>query len=182
MYAPSLITAPVGAVVSTSDLKAHLRVEHSADDALIGALQDAAVAHLDGWRGVLGRAILSQVWRQDFDDWGDGDLRLPLPDVSAVTATYRDPQSQAFISATGELLHDRRGSFVRFETHPDADLVRIQFTAALPAQLMPIAQTAIKLMVGNWYENREAVVTGISVASLPLAVEALVTQIRWTPV
>ena len=164
MYAPVLITAPSGLVVTLADMKAHLRVEHSADDALIGALHDAAVAHLDGWRGALGRAILSQVWRQDYEDWGTGDLALPLPDVSA---------------ATGELLQGLGGPFVRFEEFPDADLVRIQFTCALPTQLLPVVQTAVKLMVGTWYENREAVITGTTATTVPLAVEALIDAVRW---
>ena len=179
MYAPVLITAPSGLVVTLADIKAHLRVEHSADDALIGALHDAAVAHLDGWRGALGRAILSQVWRQDYEDWGTGDLALPLPDVSAATATYRDPETGSFSAATGELLQGLGGPFVRFEEFPDADLVRIQFTCALPTQLLPVVQTAVKLMVGTWYENREAVITGTTATTVPLAVEALIDAVRW---
>lgn len=36
----------------------------------------------------------------------------------------------------------------------------------------------VLLLVGHWYENREASVTGVSVSTLPLAVEALLQPYR----
>ena len=39
--------------------------------------------------------------------------------------------------------------------------------------LTPDVEQAILLLVGHWYANREAVVTGVSSATVPLAVERL---------
>lgn len=36
----------------------------------------------------------------------------------------------------------------------------------------------VLLLVGHWYENREASVTGVSVSTLPLAVESLLQPYR----
>lgn len=66
MAAPVLVTPPADPVVSLSDLKDHLRVDADDENDLIEALEQAAVAHLDGWHGILGRAIMAQVWSQSF--------------------------------------------------------------------------------------------------------------------
>ncbi|WP_322990890.1 head-tail connector protein, partial [Hoeflea sp.] len=53
-------------------------------------------------------------------------------------------------------------------------------TPAIPAQsTVPAAiKTAILLLIGNWYENRESVVTGTIASELPLAVDALIAPYR----
>lgn len=38
--------------------------------------------------------------------------------------------------------------------------------------------TAMLLLIGHWYENREAVAVGVSTASMPLAVESLICPYR----
>jgi hypothetical protein len=77
---PVRVAAPQGELVSLGVLKDHLGVVGAHDDARIAALLAAAVAHLDGWRGALGRCILTQSWRVDYDD--EGTHLLPFPDVS----------------------------------------------------------------------------------------------------
>ena len=39
-------------------------------------------------------------------------------------------------------------------------------------------RTAMLLLIGHWYENREATIAGQAVASLPLAVDALLQPYR----
>ncbi|MEH7827111.1 head-tail connector protein [Gemmobacter denitrificans] len=174
MTPPVLVTAPTDPVVALEDLKLHLRVDHDDEDDLIEALQAAAVAHLDGWKGVLGRAIKAQTWRQEFTS--SETARLALPDVSAITATGYDAEGET-VAVTTTLKSDYRGHYV--EVTGPYDTVRIDYTCAMAAQQLPAAQAAVKLLVGHWYENRESVVIGQSVSNLPLAVEALVTAMRW---
>lgn len=59
----SLDTAPTVEVVTLAEAKAHLRVDHGDDDALIAAYLKAAVQHLDGRAGILGLALAPQTWR-----------------------------------------------------------------------------------------------------------------------
>lgn len=170
MTPPVLATPPTEPVVPIADLRAHLRVVGTHDDAVIQSLHDAAVAHLDGWKGVLGRAIRSQVWRVTVE--GPGPHLLPMPDVTAVTATAGgDPvvvaQALTF-----------RGVEV---TLPQGTVEAVvTFTCEMPAQQRAAAETAVKLLVGHWYEHREAV--GPAMQETPMAVDMLVGALRWARV
>jgi hypothetical protein len=168
MTPPVLVTGPTVPVVSTADLKAHLRVDHADEDALIASLHDAAVAHLDGWRGVLGRAIRAQTWRVSV--YGPGPHLLPMPDVTAVTATANaDPvEVEQALTVRG----------VEVTLPAGTEGATITFTCEMPSQLRPAVEAAVKLLVGHWYAHREAV--GLSSAQeLPMAVPALVGALRW---
>lgn len=174
MTPPVLVTAPTGPVVSLSDMKLHVRVDHDEDDGLITSLEEAAVAHLDGWRGTLGRAILPQVWRQEFDN-GDA-LRLLLPDVTEVDVTAFNAEG-AEVAVEAVLRQSFRGPYL--EVDGGYSRLTCEYTCAMPATQLPAVIAAIKLLVGHWYANRETVVVGTSSSNLPLAVDALITAMRW---
>ena len=57
-------TPPAALPVSLGTLKAHLRREadETEEDALLTAYLEAAVAHLDGREGTLGRCLVDQTW------------------------------------------------------------------------------------------------------------------------
>lgn len=148
-----LVTPPVGPVVSLDDLKASCRVDHTEDDALITSLEASAVAHLDGWGGVLGRAIKAQTWRMEVSAWGE--YALPLPDVSAVAVTYLDAAG-AEQAATSATLRHVSGRTVATIDGPAADRIFINMTAALAPRYLPVVQMAIRLMVAKWYDDRSA--------------------------
>src|SRR5690606_16820554 len=74
--------------------KEHLRVDGADDNAVIEGLIRAAVSHLDGWTGILGRCLVEQTWRVDFDRF-DQCMRLPLgPVIEIVSVTWRDAEGQ----------------------------------------------------------------------------------------
>src|SRR5690606_12599307 len=90
MLAPVRTVAPATMPVSLAEAKAHLRVDHDDQDDLITAQIKAATAYLDGWSGILGRALVTQTWRQDFAGFGDR-LPLPLVPVTAIdSVSYFD--------------------------------------------------------------------------------------------
>jgi uncharacterized phiE125 gp8 family phage protein len=94
MHRPVLVTPPAVLPVFLVEAKAHLRVEHGDDDDLIEAFIRAATDHLDGWTGILGRCLVDQEWRQDFDAFGR-TLPLPLGPVIAVSSvTWRNEAGQ----------------------------------------------------------------------------------------
>ena len=157
---------PASPVVSLADLKAHLRVDNDLDNALITAYEAAAVAHLDGYRGILGRCILEQQWAETYEQ--AGTYRLPFPDVTAVSAV----DAEAAV-VTASLSSDAMGCIVEI-----AAPATVTMTAALPADALPVVQMAIKLLVAHWYENREAS-SEISLSAVPLAFEAILAPIRW---
>lgn len=159
---PRRTRAPAWPLVSLIDLKDHLRVDGDHDDALIISLERAAVAHLDGWRGLLGRCIKQQTWEVDFP--GAGRWRLPLPDVISVEAS----------AGTVTLVHDTLGSLVEL-----SEAATISMVAAMPEETLDAVRLIVRLLVGHWYEHREAVTAG-ALKDTPLAVNALLAPIRWT--
>lgn len=171
----TLITPPASPVVSLADLKLHLRVDHADEDALIAQLEAAAVGYLDGWRGVLGRAILSQVWRQEFCAWGM--LPLALPDVSSVAVTYLDA-NDAEQPASSAGLRAVPAGFVVDAEGPSASRIFVNMTCAMPLAHLAVTRTVIKMLVGHWYNHREAVAGG-AMDNVPMAVEALMASLRW---
>lgn len=174
MGLPVPVTGPSGPVVSLADLKVHLRVVDDAEDPLIASLEAAAVAYLDGWHGVLGRAINEQVWKQDF---ARGEvLRLGLPDVTAIVVTAYDADDQE-VSVTATLQEDAQGFLVIVSG--DYARLSIEYTCALPALRRPAVVAAIKMLVGHWYANREAVLVGTISTTMPMAVDALLAPLRW---
>lgn len=200
MHRPVLISPPDLPVVSLAEAKAHLRVDHDDDDALIEGLIRAATEHLDGWTGILGRCLVDQTWRQDFDRFVR-DLCLPLgPVISIVSVTWRNPAGALATvpPSSYDLRTDAGGrSLVRFDndfTFPgplhESRAVAVTYRAGyetIPAQegppIVPAKVTvpeplrvAILLLAGHWYQNREAV--GDPQSELPFAVNALIAPYR----
>jgi uncharacterized phiE125 gp8 family phage protein len=170
-----LIAPPVAQPVTVDALRRHLRVDHTDEDAVIAALRDAAVGWLDGWSGVLGRAIMPQTWRQEFAGWGD--LRLLLPDVSAITVTWRDAVGAMQPAPVAALVVDAQGWLVRAEG-PATDMVRVDLVAGMTPQRLPAAQALICMVVAHWFEARAAVLGGAG-AEVPMGAEALIGALRW---
>lgn len=195
MHRPVLITSPAIQPVTLAEAKLHLRVDHNDEDALIESLIRAVTEHLDGWTGILGRCLVEQVWRQDHDRFAR-EMIIPLGPVIAVqSVTWRDPVGQLSTVPSGsyDLRTDEAGStIIRFDTDyafpanlHESRAVAITFRAGYETNPGPPAtstvpdplKVAILLLVGHWYQNREAV-SAAGMASLPFAVEALITPYR----
>lgn len=158
---PICVTPPVEPLVDLDAMKDHLRVDFADDDALITVLEKAAVAHLDGWRGILGRCIKQQVWSVSFGC--AGCHRLPFPDVVSVEVD------------AGEVVlsHDALGSRVDI-----SEPATVMMTIKAPDEVAEIASLAVKMLVAHWYANREAVGAG-GLQEMPFSVDRLLAPIRW---
>lgn len=185
-YKPVRTAAPAATPVSLDEAKAHLRVDGSDEDALITGLINAATAHLDGWSGVLGRALVTQTWSQTYDAFTN-PLRLPMPAASVTSVTYVDADGVTATVASDQyvLRADALGSLVEpahGATWPtprsQSGAVAVVFTCGTAAADVPAAiKAAILLMIGDLYASREAVVTGTIVAENP-TVAALIAPYR----
>lgn len=189
MLAPVRTAAPSATPVSLTEVKAHCRVEGTDSDTVLTMLLDVAVAHLDGWSGILGRCLVNQGWRVSFCRWPpSGIIRLPFPDVSASTVKYFDEvNAEQTVSGTA-VLQDETGSFVRLAAafarpslYDDRDdAVQVTFTAGYGAAGSDVPapiRGAILLMVSHLFHNREAVGDN-SLAELPLGVDRLIDPYR----
>ncbi|MGZ9812661.1 head-tail connector protein [Pseudoroseicyclus sp. H15] len=183
MRAPVLLTPPAGPPVSLAEAKAHLRVDGPDEDGLIESYIEAATAHLDGWTGILGQALMPQTWRQDFEGWS-ARMGLPLFPVLGIDGVrYRDGAGaeQTLAPEAYELRTDTAGTYLGLlASGPTARAGSISITyragyadaAAIPRPI----HVAILLQVAALYEHRESSVEG-GLSEHP-AVQALTTPYR----
>lgn len=170
---PVRVTPPDGPVVTLEELKVHLRVDHDEEDALISSLQDAAVAMLEGWGGILGRCILPQRWAVDVA--GPGPHELPFPDATDIEAEIDGtPVDVVEVTHIGTM---QPSIVLPHVAHCDRVTVSAEY--ALPPERLPAARALVKLLVGNWFHNREAVVIGTIPSELPMAAITLIAGLRW---
>jgi len=164
---PYLVKPPAEMPVPLADMRDYRRLLGFEDDDLtLEALQSAAVAHLDGHGGILGRCIMPQEWALDVT--GPGGHVLPFPDASGVAVDFGAVATR--LSAAG---------VVATVSGVDADqAVTITAEYGLPVQRLPAAQQLVRLLVGGWFEYREAV-SEKNMAALPFGVTALISGLRW---
>jgi phage conserved hypothetical protein, phiE125 gp8 family len=183
----AVVTAP-DPVVTLDQAKAHLRVDHAEDDELIEGLVAAATQWIDAPAGWLGRAIGRQTLEVTVDGLCDAGVALPFPPISAVeSVTYLDAAGEEAILADTAwriggtslrplLLPARGVSFPAVATGGDSVTVRIVCGWPTDEVPRPIRQ-AILLMVGGWYEDREAT-SREGRSAVPFGVEGLLSPFR----
>jgi uncharacterized phiE125 gp8 family phage protein len=147
---PTLVAPPTAALVTVDEARRQARIDDHHEDDLVQNYIDAAVSMLDGWGGILGRAIMPQTWRQQFDGWGT--LRLALPDVQSVAVTYRDAEGE-MQPIEASLGADALGAYVEAEG-PDTDLVRVDYVCAMPESARRTVRQAVVLQVAAWADDR----------------------------
>ncbi len=174
--------------VTLAEVKKHCRVDHDSDDDILGVYLDAAVGHVDGNSGVLGRAIKSQVWELYYDEFPSGPIEIPLgPLISCDKVEYIDPVSGAYVEFLPANYVADTASYQGWISPVDSwptpkstiNAVRITFTAghADTDPRFKAIRAAILLLVGHWYENRETV-SAEALQNVPMAFDALITAGR----
>lgn len=199
MLEPRRTSAPANTPVTLAEAKSHLRVTDTEesppshpDDDLITSLISVATEKLDGWNGDLGRALITQTWRIEWDRFpGSRRINIPVGPIQSVTLKYSDSDNaEQTVSGDDFGVHeDSSGSFIWLDESLDAwpdtydrrDAVRIDVVAGYGDDTTdipnPIRQ-AILLMLAHWYENREQVLIGLNAMELPMAAEALLFNYR----
>ena len=187
MIRPVRVAAPVEYPVSILEAADHCRVTNDLEASQLEGFIAAATAHLDGYAGILGRCLITQTWRQDFNDWTD--VRLPFTDIKSPSIIWRNALgvSSPVAGADFYVEENHLGAHVRFVSGWSAPSlpmtgaapVSVTFTAGYGgAEDVPRSiRQAILLMVGHWYSNREAVTDG-ALTAMPLSVDALITPHR----
>ncbi|MFV1535216.1 head-tail connector protein [Phaeobacter sp. JH20_36] len=189
MFRPILITPPAQSPVTLDEVKAQAIVDFADDDDLLTGLRDAAVAHLDGFRGILGRAMVSQTWQVQQAAWSR-EICLPVPDVSAVAISYADAggAEQSVTADDIAVLPIASGTLVSLADSFDLPTlessnpapIAVQFTCGFGAAVDVPAnlKLAVKALAATWYENR----TAQPGEALPMGVSALIQPYRWMAV
>lgn len=187
MFLPKIKVAPGSAteILSVSELKSSLRISHSSEDALLERFINASVARVDGYYGVLGKALLTQTWQIQVEELCS---RIFLPfgnNTTEATVKYYDSDNVLQIAAgtlysfndtvrgpTIELLYNQQ--WPQTYTRSDAALVEWTIGYGTSADIPPAIKEAIALLASNFYENR-AVTDIQSFKDLPPAAQALLS-------
>lgn len=186
-------TAPTSEPLTTAEAKSHLRVSVSTDDALIDALVKAAREHVEETCSI---ALFTQTWQRRMDGWPVGNtIWLPRPPLQSVTSVkYYDADGTEYTLASSNYIVDTvswPGRIVLKSsaswpgvTLQDANGILITYVSgwAATASIPQSIRQALLLLVGHWYENREAVLTsGAAPLALKEGVDALLRsyRLRW---
>ena len=156
----TLLTPPSAEPTSLEDLKAHLRVDGDAEDALIIGLAVAARQTIEARCGL---AFLNQGWRLALDRVPDGAFELPLSPVASIHAVRlfgADGEEQTLDSSDYDALLGRPGRIRlrrRGLSNRDFGSFVIDFTAGwpTPAEAPADLRLAVKILTAHYYENRE---------------------------
>lgn len=175
-----IATAPSTEPVSVADAKLHIRAitgDTTEDAAIITPLITAAREYCEN---ITGKALAAQTI-EAYPDRFTNIIVLPRPPVTSVTSIkYTDADGIERTMDAGDYLVDTKFGRVAFKKIPSftpALLNPIKITYEAGGAVPKTIRQAMLLLIGHWYENREAVVVGaVASIKLELAVKALLNQ------
>lgn len=182
------VISPPGALIPIADLRQHLKLDASGgshpDDAMVLALAESARAYCEHYSAC---SIGEQTLELALDEFPDSTaIALPQgPVQSIVSVKYIDTAAvEQTLSTSAYLLDDYRTpayvvpavDTVWPYTLSVVNAVKLRYLAGSNT-LAPAIRAAMLLLVGHWYEHREAVAAG-NFAEAPLGVRALLDTQR----
>jgi uncharacterized phiE125 gp8 family phage protein len=186
-----ITTPPVEEPVTLNEAKEQLHILHDDEDTYIYGLLVAARIHCEQ---IARRSFVTRTYTAVLDCWPYMTrFELPYPPLVGVTSiTYTDDMGVRATFDPANYLVDSYSQPGRIAlkanaTYPSVTLqeinaVEIAYTAGygLAFDVPDTYKAAIRLLVGHWYENREAVTVaqGISIMTTPLGVDTLLLADR----
>lgn len=161
-------TGTVTELISTAEAKAHLRVDITDDDTLIGTLVTAAREYVEIHTG---RSFAQHTYRADITNFNDCIVLPHRPIQSITSIKYYTSDSPEVLTTLDSAVYSLYADHVIRDWGEDwptswairPDAVQITYVAgyldnASPrADVMPAAiRQAMYLIIGDLYENREA--------------------------
>jgi uncharacterized phiE125 gp8 family phage protein len=172
-------------IITVADLKSHLRVTHTQEDTLIGALRSAAISWVEEHCNI---KLGSYTARGYLTDWRPAYFPIgPVTAISEVkyqTTADKDYTTDlttlaATLWYTDEVSQPARIAFRDYPTTYDYALtpVVVTFTAGYTTMPAPVVH-AVRLLVAHMYENRQEEVIGTITTRLKFGLEALLNPFR----
>jgi len=172
-------------IITVADLKAHMRVTHTQEDTLIGALRSAAIAWVEEHCNIKLGSYTARGYLPGFYN-----SYIPIGPVTAISEvkyqTTADTDYDTDLTTlagtywfTDLISQPARIAFREYPTTYDYALtpVVVSFTAGYTTMPAPVLQ-AIRLLVAHMYENRQEEVTGSITTRLKFGLEALLNPYR----
>lgn len=176
-----LLAGPAEEPVSLAEARAFLRIDDTAEDGLITTLIGAARMHVEG---VTGRALLAQSWRVVLDGWPhDRMVKLPVTPFMAVTGitafdaggTGHDVPLAQFVSEPDRLLLP--AMVAGMPVLRERQGIEVDYVAGFgtgPEDVPVDIRQALLLLVGYWFEHRDAVIVAGSGSVVPSGFDRMV--------
>jgi uncharacterized phiE125 gp8 family phage protein len=178
--------APDAEPVTVAELKAHLRIDGSQEDGLLGDLIRTARSEVEQATGC---ALLSQDWRLILDAWPVGNCVLlrcsPVREILAVTVYGADGGATVLDPAQMLLDGVSRPARLLFEAPPQPEQalngIEIDFRAGFgeaATDVPDLLKRAIVVLAGHWFEFRASFAPSDQPVSYPPGYERLVAPFR----
>ena len=184
------MTTPTEEPISLAEAKRHLRVDINDDDVLITMLITAVREYVE--EHILRRALISQTWDYYLDAFPAKDeLVIPMPPLQSVTSiSYTDENDVTTtfsatnyavdtVSEPGRVKLKANASWPSVSLAPVNGVVT-RFVAGYDAAaaVPQMIKQAMLLTIADLYENRESIVVGTIVQSIPLTAKLLLWPFR----
>lgn len=168
-------------LVSVADIKAHLRVTHAHEDALITLIRNASIAYVEDYCDTkLGSYAATAYMSRFRTAWFN---MSPVTAISAVK--YLEPVAAVLTTLDAAKWYvdtNATPSRIAFVEAPEvfADaFTPVQITCAVGWSTVPPALvSAIKLFAASMYENRQEEIIGATTSRLKLGIESLMAPFR----
>lgn len=180
-----LTTAPASEPVTLQEAKDHLRIDDTNEDALISELIKAAREYAES---AINRPLITQTWTY-YADCFESVIELKPNLQSVSTVKYIDTDgTQQTLAATeyaistsdivGTLFEDYDKTWPSIRSIKNA--IEVEFIAGygLAADVPASIKSAMLLLIGHWFVNREAVIVGVNATNTPMAVDLLLGPYR----
>lgn len=184
MWYPATVTVPPTVEpVTWDEADAQLRLDgDTSEQYLVEDLIQSARAHVEAYCGA---RFATQTVAMKCDCFADL-TRLPEAPVASITSiAYVDPDGagQTLSTDVYELRADGLEAAIVLKYNQSWPSIqagsRITVTAVVGFATVPAdVKHALKLLVGHWFENREAAAIGVSVTGIPHAVDDLLSNHR----
>lgn len=175
--------APASEPVTTAEIKAHLRIDTSDEDTLLDAYVAAARLFCENYTA---RSFVDRTYVAKIPDFADTIVLPYRPIVSISSIKYWDTASpsvqQTLAASTYSLVNNclvRTYGETWPSVYPRLDAVEITYIAGDGTSNSPAAsvneavKAAIKLIVGDLYENREGKIVGMAQSDNPTVMRLL---------
>ena len=180
-------TLAVNPLFTTAEAKDFLKVDTTADDTLIDSLIKAATQSCQIFTN---RYFLDTTVTQYSDNWFEFYRLYKSPVISITHVKYYDTNDTLRTLASSNYILDNISQPARIGISVDGTLpnladrinaVEVKYSVGygeVSSDVPEGIKQAVLITIGNWYENRQTVITGRTATELPLSSQYLLEQYK----
>jgi uncharacterized phiE125 gp8 family phage protein len=189
MHGLALTSPPAVEPLTLTEAKAHLRVDGTDDDATVAAYLSAARVRFERESG---RQLITASYTLRLDRFpvGLGAIRLPHPPLQSVAEiryTDADGDAHTLAESTDYIVDtDREPGEIRLaynkvwpSTRLQPNAVEVDFVAGYgdaETDVDELIRSAIRLMLGQFFETREDLIVGTIVSQIPRGAASIIAS------